>query len=81
MARRRNHSDVTVPISASYFKIELVSFRAKHHPSLETVAWIPSGHAASAFTAATVLQRHYGLKTGIPAYAVAAYVAASRYTR
>lgn len=38
----------------------------------------PSGHAASAFTAATVLQRHYGLKVGIPAYSVASYVAASR---
>jgi len=38
----------------------------------------PSGHSASAFATATVLQRHLGWKAGIPAYGVAAYVAASR---
>jgi membrane-associated phospholipid phosphatase len=38
----------------------------------------PSGHSASAFATATVLQRHLGWKAGIPAYAVATYVAASR---
>lgn len=38
----------------------------------------PSGHAASSFATATVLERHFGWKVGIPAYAVASYVAASR---
>ncbi len=38
----------------------------------------PSGHAASAFTTASVLQHHYGYKMGIPAYALAGYVAAAR---
>jgi len=38
----------------------------------------PSGHASATFAAATVLQGHYGWKVGIPAYAVAGYVAASR---
>jgi membrane-associated phospholipid phosphatase len=38
----------------------------------------PSGHAATAFASATVLQRHFGWKAGIPAYAVASYVATSR---
>lgn len=38
----------------------------------------PSGHTAAAFASATVLQRHFGWKVGIPAYGVAAYVAASR---
>jgi membrane-associated phospholipid phosphatase len=38
----------------------------------------PSGHTASSFATATVLQRHFGWKAGIPAYAVATYVAASR---
>ena len=38
----------------------------------------PSGHSASAFATAAVLQRHLGWKAGIPAYGVAAYVAASR---
>lgn len=38
----------------------------------------PSGHAATTFATATVLQRHLGWKAGVPAYAFATYVAASR---
>lgn len=38
----------------------------------------PSGHAAASFTTADVLKRHYGWKVGIPAYATAAYIGASR---
>jgi hypothetical protein len=38
----------------------------------------PSGHTTVTFSSATVLQRHFGWKAGIPSYAVAAYVAASR---
>jgi membrane-associated phospholipid phosphatase len=38
----------------------------------------PSGHSADTFATATVLQRHLGWKVGVPAYAVASYVAASR---
>jgi len=38
----------------------------------------PSGHTASAFATATVVQRNLGWKFGVPAYAVAAYVGASR---
>src|SRR5262249_47177001 len=38
----------------------------------------PSGHTTVAFASATVLQRHFGWKVGIPAYGVATYVAASR---
>jgi hypothetical protein len=39
---------------------------------------LPSGHTASAFATAAVLQRHFGWKAGAPAYAFGAYVAASR---
>jgi membrane-associated phospholipid phosphatase len=38
----------------------------------------PSGHSSSTFATATVLQRHFGWKVGIPAYGMATYVAASR---
>jgi membrane-associated phospholipid phosphatase len=38
----------------------------------------PSGHTTISFASATVLQQHFGWKAGIPAYAVATYVAASR---
>jgi membrane-associated phospholipid phosphatase len=38
----------------------------------------PSGHSSAAFASATVLQRNFGWKVGIPAYGVASYIAASR---
>ena len=38
----------------------------------------PSGHSASAFATATVLQRHYGWKVGVPAYALGGYIAMAR---
>jgi membrane-associated phospholipid phosphatase len=38
----------------------------------------PSGHSASAFATATVLQRHYGWKIGAPAYALGGYIALAR---
>ena len=39
---------------------------------------LPSGHMASASATASVLQRHLGWKAGVPAYAFALYVGASR---
>jgi membrane-associated phospholipid phosphatase len=38
----------------------------------------PSGHSATTFAAATVLQQHLGYKAGIPTYLIASYVAMSR---
>jgi membrane-associated phospholipid phosphatase len=38
----------------------------------------PSGHASSTFATATVLQREFGWRVGLPAYGLAAYVAESR---
>jgi membrane-associated phospholipid phosphatase len=38
----------------------------------------PSGHTSSSFATASVLHAHFGPKVGIPAYAMAAWVAASR---
>lgn len=38
----------------------------------------PSGHAASTFALASVAQQNYGFKVGIPAYALASFVAFSR---
>lgn len=38
----------------------------------------PSGHSASAFAGAAFLQRRYGWSYGMPAYAVATFVAYSR---
>jgi hypothetical protein len=38
----------------------------------------PSGHAASAFAAASVIERHLGYRFSLPAMTIAAYVATSR---
>lgn len=38
----------------------------------------PSGHAATAFAAATVIERHFGYRMSLPAMAIATYVATSR---
>src|SRR5690349_11962186 len=38
----------------------------------------PSGHTSSMFATATVLQRYYGWKVGVPAYAVGSYVGLAR---
>lgn len=38
----------------------------------------PSGHAAGTFAAATVVQRHYGLKGAIPAYTLAILISGAR---
>jgi membrane-associated phospholipid phosphatase len=40
----------------------------------------PSGHTSDTFATATVLQREFGWKVGVPAYALASYVAVSRMT-
>jgi membrane-associated phospholipid phosphatase len=38
----------------------------------------PSGHASAAFATATTLERHFGRKAGIPAFAAAVYTSLSR---
>jgi membrane-associated phospholipid phosphatase len=40
-----------------------------------------SGHSSNAFTAATVMARHYGPKVGVPAYALASLIAVSRMAK
>lgn len=39
---------------------------------------LPSGHAAGTFAAATVVQRHYGLRGAIPAYTLAVLISGAR---
>jgi hypothetical protein len=49
----------------------------RDRPTGECCAF-PSGHAASAFAAASVLERHFGYRASWPALAAASYVAMSR---
>lgn len=38
----------------------------------------PSGHSSASFTTAGVLQRHFGWKAGVPAYAAAGFIGLTR---
>ena len=50
----------------------------RERPDASNNKSFPSGHSASAFATATVLQRHYGWKIGVPAYALGGYIALAR---
>jgi membrane-associated phospholipid phosphatase len=50
----------------------------RQRPDASNSLSFPSGHAASTFATATVLQQHFGWKAGVPAYTFASFVAASR---
>ena len=50
----------------------------RERPNGENNQSFPSGHASNAFTLATVVERHYGWKLGVPAYVIAGVVGASR---
>ena len=51
----------------------------KHRPEGQTDGHaFPSGHTSFAFQGASFLQKRYGWKYGVPAYALAAYVGWSR---
>ncbi|MEZ5362813.1 MAG: phosphatase PAP2 family protein [Bryobacterales bacterium] len=50
----------------------------RQRPNGENNKSFPSGHTSIAFTWATVLQRNYGWKLGVPAYLTASYIGATR---
>jgi len=52
----------------------LKAIRDNETPNDRSLSW-PSGHTASSFTVASVLDEFYGPKVGIPAYALASLVA------
>jgi len=49
----------------------------RDRPTGECCAF-PSGHSATTFATASVIERHFGYRGALPTYAIAAYVAASR---
>lgn len=57
------------------------SISGRLRPDITDSFSFPSGHTSNAFTIATVLTRFYGARAGIPAYAAAAFIGASRVTK
>lgn len=64
-------------VSQAY--VQAIKFTAQRtRPNGSNDQSFPSGHSASAFASATVLNRYYGWKIGVPATIAAAYVATAR---
>ena len=59
---------------AAVSTLALNSIIDKDSPNGSSSDAFPSGHAAIAFSSAAFIQKRYGWRPGIPAYAVAAYV-------
>jgi len=51
---------------------------SRERPDASDNRSFPSGHSSNAFTLAAVIERHYGWKAGVPAYAVAAAIGWAR---
>jgi membrane-associated phospholipid phosphatase len=51
---------------------------SRTRPDGSTQNSFPSGHTSVSFASATILQREFGWKVGLPAYAVASYIGLSR---
>jgi membrane-associated phospholipid phosphatase len=67
-------------VNEGYTQILKVTVR-RERPDGSNDQSFPSGHTSNAFTLATVAERHYGWKIGVPAYAVAAAIGYSRLVR
>ena len=67
-------------VNLAYTELLKVTVR-RERPDGSNNQSFPSGHASDGFTWATVFERHYGWKWGVPAYALAATMGYSRIVR
>ena len=75
----RTGADIMRAQVLSQIYVQAIKYTAqRERPDESNHQSFPSGHSASAFATAGVLQRHYGWKAGVPATVVAAYVATAR---
>ena len=75
----RTGADVMRAQFLSQMYVQALKFTVqRERPDQSNNLSFPSGHSASAFATARVLQRHYGWKIGVPATVVAACVATAR---
>ena len=64
-------------INVVYFQ-SIKAIAKRERPDGSNNGSFPSGHTSNAFALATVVERHYGWKIGIPAYLIAGAIGASR---
>lgn len=71
--------DMLRPLAVSEAMVQTLKYTVRRErPDGSGVNSFPSGHAADTFAIATALERHFGWRYAVPAYAFASYVAASR---
>jgi membrane-associated phospholipid phosphatase len=83
---RMIHKPIVATVGADMFRAQIITqattqmikFSANRTRPDGTTLSFPSGHSSASFATATVLQSHFGWKAGVPAYAMATWVAASR---
>ena len=75
----RSGADIMRAQILSQLYVQAIKYSVqRERPDASNDQSFPSGHSASAFATASVLQRHYGWKVGVPAMVLAGYVATSR---
>jgi hypothetical protein len=75
----RTGADIMRAQVLSQVYVQAIKYTAqRERPDGSNTQSFPSGHSASAFATAGVLQREYGWKVGVPATVAAAYVAMAR---
>ena len=75
----RTGAELTQALLLTDVLVESTKYLAgRTRPDGSATPSLPSGHTAGYFAVASVLQQEYGWKAGIPAYAVATAVGASR---
>jgi membrane-associated phospholipid phosphatase len=80
------HNDKILQTGADLFRAQLITqgitagikLTVRRDRPDGTQYSFPSGHTSTSFASATVLQRQFGWKVGIPAYGLATYVGLSR---
>jgi hypothetical protein len=83
LSKTRHLSNTSIYLAEALMTSQAITFIGKtsvgrRRPNSLNARSFPSGHSSAAFTVASVLDKRYGSRIGIPAYALASWIAFSR---